>query len=149
MTTKGICLATFRHSSGPCRSGWTYASLPRMSRVVHRLSTFGVLLTLLSALSLAAAGGAHRIALPSAAAEALALTYGQTAELCGTVGGKSGLSEECPVCHLVSAAVLPKPAAAAKPVVLRFAILTAPAAPQRAADSPLDPAHGTRAPPVA
>ena len=119
-----------------------------MSRLLHRLSAFGVLLTLLAALSLAAAGGAHRIA-PQGAAEALALVYGQDAQICGAVGGGSGLSEDCPVCHLVSAVPLPSPAAAPKPLVLRFAELVRPAQAQRAADAPLNPAHATRAPPLA
>lgn len=119
-----------------------------MSRLLQRLSTFGVLLTLLSALSLAAAGGAHRIAPPQGAAEALALVYGQDAQICGAVGGGSGLSEDCPVCHLVSAVALPNPAAAPKPLVLRYAELVRPAQAQRAADAPLNPAHATRAPPL-
>lgn len=118
-----------------------------MSRLLHRLSAFGVLLTLLAALSLAAAGGAHRIA-PQGTAEALALVYGQDAQICGAVGGGSGLSQDCPVCHLVSAVVLAEPAALSKPQVLRFAEGVRPAQAQRAAETPLDPAHATRAPPL-
>lgn len=119
-----------------------------MSRILHRLSAFGVLLALLAALSLAAAGGAHRIAAPQGAAEVLALVYGQDAQICGAVGGSSGLSEDCPVCHLVSAVVLPEPTPSPEPQVLRFAEAVRPAQAQRAADAPLDPAHATRAPPL-
>ena len=119
-----------------------------MSRLLHRLSSFGVVLALLSALSLAAAGGAHRIAAPQGGAEVLALIYGQDAEVCGAVDGKSGLSQDCPVCHLVSAVMLPKPVQAVQPVVLRFTEVLGPSQAQRAADRPLDPAHGSRAPPL-
>jgi len=119
-----------------------------MNRLLHRLSAFGVLLALLAALSLAAAGAAHRIAPPQGGEEVLALIYGQEAPICGAVGGSSGLSVDCPVCHLVSAVVLPEPAAAPKPLVLRFAELVRPAQAQRAADTPLNTAHATRAPPL-
>ncbi len=118
-----------------------------MNRLLRLLSSLGIMLTLLAALSLAAAGGAHRIAASDAAQEVLAQVFGQDAQICGEVGGKSGLSEECPVCHLVGAVVLPDATQSAKAVELRFVAAVVLPRAQRAADTPLDPAHGTRAPP--
>lgn len=63
-------------------------------------------------------------------------------------GGKSGLMPECPVCHLVGAVVPPDAAQGPMASQLRFVAEVVLPQAQRAAATPPDPAHRTRAPPL-
>jgi hypothetical protein len=92
-----------------------------MNRFRRFLSMFGVVLTLVAALSLSAAGGAHRIVQADGAQEVFAAVWGQSASICGEESGKTARDAGCPVCHLVSAATTPEDATAAPAVDVVFA----------------------------
>ena len=119
-----------------------------MDRIRRLISTLGVALTLVAAMSLAAAGGAHRIARIDAAQEAIAAVYGLSSDICGESQGKTVATGDCPVCHLVGAALLPEPATGDLATELRFVAEVVLPQSQRAIDTPTDPARSLRGPPV-
>lgn len=119
-----------------------------MDRSRRLMSTLGVALTLVAALSLAAAGGAHRMDRNDAAQEVFAAAYGISAEICGEGQGKSIANGDCPVCHLVSAALLPEPVTGDLATELRFVAAVVLPQSQRAIKTPTDPARSLRGPPV-
>lgn len=119
-----------------------------MDRFRRIISTLGVALSLVAALSLAAAGGAHRMDRGDAAQEAFAAVYGFSADICGEGQGKGIASGDCPVCHLVGAALLPEPATGDLATELRFVAAVVLPQSQRAAQAPTDPARSLRGPPV-
>ena len=104
----------------PCQGLISRVRLKAMKSLLRLLSSFGVMVSLLAALSLAAAGGTHRIANMDTSQAAFMQAFGQEAEICGEVGGKSSVSPDCPVCHLVSAVVLPDPVQSPEGIELRF-----------------------------
>lgn len=132
----------------PCQGLISRVRLKAMKSLLRLLSSFGVMVSLLAALSLAAAGGTHRIANMDTAQAAFMQAFGQEAEICGEVGGKSSVSPDCPVCHLVSAVVLPDPVQSPEGIELRFVAQVVLPQAQRAADTPFDPAHAMRGPPL-
>jgi cytochrome c5 len=119
-----------------------------MDRIRRLISTLGVVLTLVAALSLAAAGGAHRMDLSDAAQEAFAAVYGVSADICGDDQGQGALNGDCPVCHLVAAALLPEPTTGDLATELRFVAAVVLPQSQRAIKTPTDPARSLRGPPV-
>jgi hypothetical protein len=119
-----------------------------MDRIRRLISTFGVALTLVAALSLAAAGGAHRMDRGAAAQEVIAAVYGVSADLCGEGQGKGITKSDCPVCHLVGAALSPEPATGDLRIEGRFVAQVVRPQSQRADESPADPARSPRGPPV-
>lgn len=119
-----------------------------MSLFRRLLSTLGVALTLVAALSLAAAGGAHRITRGDAAQEALVAAYGASADICDEGQGKGQIASDCPVCHLVGVAVLPEPASGDLAHELRFVAEVIQPRAQRAVATSVDPARSLRGPPV-
>jgi hypothetical protein len=119
-----------------------------MNLLRRLFSTFGVALTLVAALSLVAAGGAHRMGRGDSAAEAIAAIYGSSAVICGDTEGPSQEGVDCPVCHLVGAAVLPEPVTGDRPMILVVVASTQVAQSQRAIDPPVDPSRSLRGPPL-
>lgn len=119
-----------------------------MDRIRRIISTLGVALTLVAALSLAAAGGAHRMDRSDAAQEAFAAVYGSSADICGEGQGKAITNGDCPVCHLVGAALMPEPTNGDLATELRFVAAVVLPQSQRAVEAPHDPARSLRGPPV-
>jgi hypothetical protein len=119
-----------------------------MDRIRRLISTLGLALTLVAALSLAAAGGVHRMDRSDAAAEAFAAVYGISAEICGDDQGTGAVNGDCPVCHLVGAALLPEPTTGDLATELRFVAAVVLPQSQRAIKTPSDPARSLRGPPV-
>jgi hypothetical protein len=119
-----------------------------MDRIRRIISTLGVALTLVAALSLAAAGGAHRMDRSDAAQEAFAAVYGFSADICGGGQGKAITNGDCPVCQLVGAALLPEPTTGDLATELRFVAAVVLPQSQRAIKTPTDPARSLRGPPV-
>jgi hypothetical protein len=120
-----------------------------MDRIRRLISTLGLALTLVAALSLTAAGGAHRIARSDAAQEAIVAVYGVSSGICGEGQGKGPSNGDCPVCQLVGAALMPEPATGDLATELRFVAEAVLPRSQLAIESPDDPARSLRGPPVA
>ena len=119
-----------------------------MDRIRRLITTLGVALTLVAALSLAAAGGAHRMDRSDAAQEAFAAVYGVSADICGDDQGEGAAKGDCPVCLLVGAALLTEPASGDLATELRFVAAVVLPQSQRAITTPTDPARNPRGPPV-
>lgn len=105
-------------------------------------------LALLAALALSAAGGAHRLVRPDLAALTFTQSFGAAAEICGAPANRHSAAADCPVCHLVGVALLPKATGLAQRLALDFTTAAPLPEPQRTADTPLNPAHRLRAPPL-
>ncbi len=119
-----------------------------MDRIRRLISTLGLALSLVAALSLAAAGGLHHMDRSDAAAQAFAAVYGVAADICGDDQGKGASNGDCPVCHLVGAALLAEPTTGDLATELRFVAAVVLPQSQRAIKTPTDPARSLRGPPV-
>lgn len=106
----------------------------------------------LLALALAATGFAHRT--PSAQEPALQSAWlmagGNWSGFCGEPGSDGQRSHvKCPACQLTGAADLPTAPAMAQGGMPRLLAVLAPPAAEAPPRPVLDPAHGSRAPPLA
>lgn len=119
-----------------------------MDQIRRLISSLGLALALVAALSLAAAGGMHRMDRTDAAQQAFAAVYGLSADICGDEQGKGTANNDCPVCHLVGAALMPEPATGDLATELRFVAQVVLPQSQRAIETPTDPARSLRGPPV-
>jgi len=122
----------------------------RMMRVMLVLFQRLVILAVI-AMGLAATGFAHRV--PSAddsARQSFVLAGGAVSELCVDAEGHGPSDHgDCPACHIVGSVDLPPAMFGLRDANLAFVAAVVAPRESRAVRSVLDPARGTRAPPLA
>lgn len=118
-------------------------------RIIHGIR--GVGLIALLTVALVAAAFSHRLPRASdIAIESYVLAGGDISDICGDMGPDGKVShQDCPACRIVGSAILPDaPLSIAEVNFVFVATVVAPRE-SRAIRTVLDPARGTRAPPLA
>ena len=111
---------------------------------------FGLLLIAVLALAGIAGAFAHRASPEETVRiQTYVLAGGSMADLCSDMVDPGAMPPDCPICHLLAAAVLPPPPGAAGPAGLVLPGATTAPRESLALRHVRDPARGVRGPPVA
>lgn len=118
----------------------------KVRALVCRVAVVGLI-----AFALVAVGFGHRMPTASdVALENYVLSGGDLSALCGDMGDdEQAMTGDCPACHIVAATILPDPPVSVFKADLIFVAKIVAPCQDRARRAVLDPAHGTRAPPLA